>query len=99
MSTKLQRNSWARPLFGSLLLVLAIACFVQISHTHRMRTGAALPLQASATARRGHIASQRNPSVPDRLPVIDPVLTYSTFLGGTNSSGPAGPQQQAYASF
>jgi hypothetical protein len=99
MSAKLQPSSWAVPLFGSIA-ILAIACFVQPSDPHTMPTpGAGLRHRPSAKAWRGHIASQQIPPALSSVPVIDPVLTYSTFLGGTNSSGPGGPQQQAYASF
>src|ERR1700683_3106062 len=99
MRTKLDRSPWAFPLFGSIA-ILAIACFVQLTDPDVMPApGAASADRPSAKARRGHIVSQPIPSALSRLPVIDPVLTYSTFLGGTNSSGPGGPQQQAYASF
>jgi hypothetical protein len=99
MATKPQRSSWAVPLVGSIVL-LALVCFVQVSNPHRMHAPSAAPAQRpSAEAWRGHVASQHIPPTHSRIPVIDPVLTYSTFLGGTNFSRPGGPQQQAYASF
>jgi hypothetical protein len=97
MRATLQRSSW--PLLGSIA-ILAAACFVQLYDPHAMPTpGKALAQQPSAKAWRGHVASQHIPPALSRLPAIDPVLMYSTFLGGPNFSSPGGPQQQAYASF
>jgi hypothetical protein len=99
MSTKVQRTPLAFPFFGAIA-ILSIACFVQLFHPDRMHDPVvALAQRTSATARRGHIAARQILPMPSKLPIIDPVLTYSTFLGGTNSVGPGGAQQQAYASF
>jgi Beta-propeller repeat/Abnormal spindle-like microcephaly-assoc'd, ASPM-SPD-2-Hydin len=99
MSPKVQRTAWALPILGAIA-ILAIAFSVQRFEPHRLYApGAAFALRSPVIARLGHTALQQFLSSHSGVPVIDPVLGFSTFLGGTNSAGLGGAQQQAYASF
>lgn len=99
MNASLQRNSrWAYPLFSAIVL-LVLVCFVQLFGSHAILAPGGQAHMLLPKALDSHVTSPQKPPAPSSVQVIDPVLTYSTFLGGTNFSGPGSPQQQAYASF
>jgi hypothetical protein len=86
-------------LLTGAVLLLVLTFFGQFSKTDfvaRLGTGPAKGRFGQLG--RGPIGPRQAHRATDRASLIDPVLVYSTFLGGTNSSV-GGASQQAYASF
>src|ERR1700730_17741079 len=84
MAAAIQRHLRTCLFFGSIFL-LGLACFAQLSEHHWLRH----PGGSLAASRVGflpaHIGASHRRSDTHRTPVFDPVLAYSTFLGGANA--------------
>lgn len=91
MGAATRRSSWIIPLLSSVFL-LGFACFALRSQHHWIDNSAANP----PTGRFGlpwpdHFGVTLGRWSVNRAPVIDPVLVYSTFLGGASLSAGGPP--------
>ena len=86
---KTNRVSWSVAVCISAVVVAALASAVE----HGV-----LPGTSPSSPRVGPKTSRAPELKRAGLPVIDPVLVYSTLLGGPNAAGPGAPQQGIYAS-
>jgi hypothetical protein len=82
------------------VLLFVLSSFHQLSKTDFVaRLGNVPTISRFGPFGRSSVGQPQGHRAPDHNLLIDPVLVYSTFLGGTNFSGPGGAQQQANASF
>ena len=99
MSATTPRRSFSCLLFGPALFLTA-SCFAFVLEQHwRGRDDAGLAPRRLARAWHGPPVSPYRASNSSDSPVIDPVMAYSTYLGGTNFANIPTPTQGAYASF
>ncbi len=98
MSATIRRRSRSCLLFGAFLF-LTVTCFAFVFEQHwRERDDTGLAPRRLARAWQGPAVSPHSLNASGS-PVIDPVLAYSTYLGGSNFANIPTPNQAAYASF
>jgi hypothetical protein len=98
MSPMTRRRSWIFLLFASFLL-LTVSRFAFVVEQHGRGSHDADVVQGRAAAWHSPPVRPHRASNSAHSRVIDPVLAYSTYLGGTNFANIPTPNQGAYASF